>query len=213
MTFTRKVVSLLAIMCMNLFAGSALGQQAAQSLEHKKELTPLSATELMSVLRVAHVEQHGSDPSRARLAMAWAQVALENAHGRSVYNHNIGNVAPTQGQDYYFHVPKVKYRSYDTFLDGAKAYWRVVAWCKSAVRMFDAGMPDKAAENLKGCGYYEADVSLYVKGLSSLYHHALKTVIPEEEREQREKERTERARVEYESLTSFSHKCACCVWP
>lgn len=213
MTFTRKVVSLLAIVCMNMFAGSAQGQQATQSLEHPKLLTPMTSTELLSTLRQAHIEQEGVPPNQSRLAMAWAQAALENAHGRSIYNHNIGNVAPVKDQNFYYHVKKVRYRSYDTFNDGAKAYWRVVMWCKSAFRMFDAGQPVRAAENLKGCGYYEAEVEPYVRMLSSLYYHALKSVIPEEERERQEKERLDRIHADYLTKAVYTPKCACCVLP
>lgn len=215
MSLTRKVISSLTIVCL-LFVSvvsDALGQQASQSLECPKVSTPLTPTELLTTLRQAHIEQFGVPPSRSRLAMAWAQVALENAHGAVMWNHNLGNVGPGRNDTWYRHSPKTRYRSFENFIEGGKVYWRVVAWCSAAFRMFDAGQPAQATENLKRCGYFEADLEPYVRGMTSLYHHALQTIIPQEERERLERQEQELRAADYERRTLFSPRCACCVAP
>lgn len=217
MSLTRKVISSLAIVCLSLVCVSAvsdaLAQQVPQSLERTKVSTPMTPMELLATLRQAHIDQFGSPPSRSRLAMAWAQVALENAHGAVMWNHNVGNVGPGRGDTWYQHSPKARYRSFENFIDGAKVYWRVVAWCSAAFRMFDAGQPATATENLKRCGYFEADLEPYVKGMTSLYYHAIQTVIPQEERERRERQEQDLRAADYERRTLFSPRCACCVTP
>lgn len=215
MSLTRKLLSSLAIAWFTCFAtvGNAIAQPTMQSLERPKVSTPLSPTRLLNVLRQAHVELRGEQPSRSRLAMAWAQVALENAQGKVMWNYNVGNVTPGKNGMWYRHSPKARYRSFDNFVDGAKVYWRVVMWCKAAFKMFDAGQPIIAATNLKKCGYFEADLEPYTKGLSSLYHHAIKTIIPNEEREQREEEQARNAKIDYDLRTSRTPRCACCEAP
>lgn len=143
--------------------------------------TSLSREQLVEVLRDSHLALYGVDPTNPRLAMAWAQVAGENLHGREIYNHNIGNVEPRGNAPYYV-VQNQKYRSYDTFMDGAKEYWGVIHRCPRALVQFDAGAPNQAAVELKRCNYYGVEVSVYANIMSQLYRLALNTVIPNEER-------------------------------
>lgn len=187
-----------------------------QSLKQPTVITPLSRTELLAVLRQGHREHAGVEPSRNRLAMAWAQVAGENLHGRIVYNHNLGNVGPYRPDQPYFVIGRThRYRHFETFVDGARAYWGTVRSCTSAIAMFDAGLPDKAAEFLRRCGYYEADLDLYSRTMTSLYWYAQRTVFAEEERERQERERRalEAAMArEYELRHQFTPGCACSRW-
>ena len=214
MSLTRKMFSSLAIVCLLCVSTvtDALGQQATQSLERAKVSTPMTSRELLSTLRQAHIDQYGSPPSLPRLAMAWAQVALENDRGHIMWNHNTGNIGPGKGNTWYQHSPRARYRSFETFAEGAKVYWQVVANCGSAFRLFDTGQPTLVAEYLKKCGYYESELDSYAKGLTLWFNHALKTLIPEEERERREKtkrEREEREWTDYQLTHAFTSKCAC----
>lgn len=217
MSLTKKVISSLAIVCLSLFCASAapdvLAQQVPQSLERPRVSTPLTPTELLATLRQAHIVQYGSPPNQARLAMAWAQVALENAHGAMMWNHNVGNVGPGRNDTWYRHSPSTRYRSFESFIDGAKTYWRVVTWCKAAIKMFDVGNPVQAAEYLHQCGYYEDDYgAFYARTMSSLYGFALSTVIPEEARERREKEQRIREEHDFELMHQFTPVCLCSRW-
>lgn len=212
MSLKRKSLLSLAIVCLTwlLAAGEALGQQAAQSLKRPKVLTPMTPTELLSTLRQAHIDEYGTTPSTPRLAMAWAQVALENAQGSIVWNHNLGNVGPSRPtHEWYQHSPLTRYRAFDNFIDGGRVYWRVVTWCRVAMANFDAGRPQQATENLKRCGYFEADLEPYIAGMSRLYHYALTKVIPDEARERREKEQLEQAWAEYQLTHQYTPACAC----
>jgi hypothetical protein len=189
---------------------------AQQPLHRPAVLTPLSRSELLVALWNGHLEHAGFEPSKNRLAMAWAQVAGENLHGKIVYNHNLGNVGPYRPDQPYFVIGRThRYRHFEEFIDGAKAYWGTVRRCTSAMRMFDAGNPAKAAEYLRKCGYYEADLDVYSRTMTSLYWLALRKVIPEEERERQARERQEREAREWEEYqlrTQFTPDCACSRW-
>lgn len=213
MSLTRNLLSSLAIVCLTwLLAATALGQQATQSLQRPKTSTPMTPTQLLATLREAHVQEYGSEPSQSRLAMAWAQVALENDWGRIMWNHNLGNVGPRGTDTWYQHSPKARYRHFDTFVEGGRTYWRVVNWCRAAVRMFDAGAARRAAENLKQCGYFEADLDDYANYMGQLYRTALDRIIPQEKREREEREFLERLAAEYEREHQFTPACACSEW-
>lgn len=178
-------------------------------LERPKASTPMSETELVATLRTSHELQFGTTPSHSRLAMAWAQVALENASGSVMWNHNVGNIGPRGKDVWYRHSSLTTYRSFETFTEGGMAYWRTVSHCRSTLAMFDAGWPGQVAENLKRCGYFGADVELYIKGMNRLYVYALTKVIPNEERTRREKEQAEKDWQRYQSFFAFTPTCAC----
>ena len=147
--------------------------------------TPMTRVELMSALREGHVKVFGQLPSKNRLAMAWGQVALENGQGKLSYNHNLGNVGPGRPEQgtYFNSRDRHIYRAFDTFADGAAAYWEVIKRCKAALARFDQGNPTEAALYLQRCGYFEADLENYTKGFSSLYYYARTRVMQEEERQ------------------------------
>ena len=149
--------------------------------------TPVTRTQLLSVLRDSHQSVFGFLPTTQRLAMAWAQVALENGQGKYVYDNNVGNVAPYRADQPFYIVNKnTKYRAFDTLEEGAGEYWHVVGGCKGALAAFDAGQPSTASQRLQKCGYFEADIEPYTNGMKSLYNEAVNHVVQEEKREQEE---------------------------
>ncbi len=221
MALTRKLgVSLViafSFACGLVSSPTAFGRTLSEKqtpliktlLQRPKEATPLSQTELLAQLRNAHELQFGYAPNRSRLAMAWAQVALENAQGEVIWNHNLGNVGPRKNDVWYRHSSLTTYRSFETFAEGGMAYWRTVSHCQSTLAMFDAGWPGQVAENLKRCGYFGADVQLYIDGMNRLYIYALTKVIPNEERARKEKERASKDWEQYQSLFAFTPTCGC----
>ncbi|MGK3981237.1 peptidoglycan-binding protein [Sorangium sp. So ce118] len=151
-----------------------------------KVATPLSEAELLNVLRAGHVAATGSEPSRARLACAWAHVALEHGRGRFVYCNNIGNITALgswPGKYYVIRVQErvkrdpdvwkwmdLKFRAHATPEDGAADYWRLMLGrYASAVARFDAADPAGAALELSRLGFYTARAEHYVKAMASLY--------------------------------------------
>jgi hypothetical protein len=147
-------------------------------IKHEVMQTPLTEVQLMKVLKDSHVVVFGNEPSDHRLAMAWAQVAFENGRGALTVNHNIGNTWMCAGNPYYVVGGNQKYRSFATFEDGAAAYWHTIKSCGPATRAFEWGSAKAAAEALKACNYFDADVDGYAAAMGSLYYNA-KKLLPE----------------------------------
>jgi hypothetical protein len=182
MKHTNIVMLLVAILSTTIVTQTFCDDDTVHPHREQMTVTPIGPVQLASVLRDSHVAAFGTTPSRQRLAAAWAQIALENGHGKFIYNHNVGNVlAYKNSQDYYI-VNTRKFRAYNTFEDGAKVYWFVIQHCQNTLRQFDAGSMTNAVEQLKRCGYFEADVDTYTRTMTSLYHHAMTKVLPDEER-------------------------------
>ncbi len=139
--------------------------------------TPIGEPELAAVLRDGHNAVFGYFPSKKRLAVGWAQVALENGRGKKTFNHNLGKITSFGTRPYY--VQKHRFRAHNNFREGAEDYWRVVnKMCKRALPHFDKGDPYTAAQILSSCGYYEADKYKYGKSMQWLYNYANKKVLP-----------------------------------
>jgi len=156
--------------------------------DHDMVRTPIEQGELTTVLREGHLQAYGVLPGQNRLIMAWAQVALENGMGRYAYNHNLGNLVPSRGQDSFYSAgDKHRYRHFDSFIDAAGAYWRVLGRCPPALRAFDAGNPRRAAAALRGCAYFEAPVEAYAEGLVGLQRYAYPNALTEEMREEHQR--------------------------
>jgi hypothetical protein len=134
-----------------------------------KVQTPITEFELENVLYEAHVDVFGKKPSENRLAMGWAQVALENGAGAKTYNFNLGNIGASE-RDSYYNVSGHHYRNYGNFMQSARTYWHIISRCNMAVKYFDAGYADAAAHALRRCGYFRADVDAYSSELSSLFN-------------------------------------------
>jgi len=147
-------------------------------VKHEVVETPLTEIQLMRVLKDSHIIVFGNEPSDHRLTMAWAQVAFENGRGALTVNHNIGNTWMGPDAPYYVVGGNQKYRSFATFEEGAKAYWITIKSCGPATRAFEWGSAKVAAEALKACNYYDADIDAYAAAMGSLYYNA-KKLLPE----------------------------------
>ncbi len=146
----------------------------------KKKHTPLSEAELAQHLCASYVKEYGNKPSINRLALSWAQVALENNRGKKVWNNNLGNQGPFRmDQEYYHHLRGGwPYRSFKNPEDSGRSYWKVIEKCGAAFRAFSDGDPIRAAAALKKCNYYSSDEHAYSRTLSSLYYEAKNRVLP-----------------------------------
>lgn len=141
---------------------------APPPLLQKKILTPISDVELTTVLQETHIEVFGRAASRARIAMAWGQIALENGRGAVTYNHNLGNIGPYRGHPYYKHGLS-KFRAFPNFKEAATVYWELLRdRCSAAMFSFDGMNAQYTAMKLRSCGYHRTDVDTYAKGLGSL---------------------------------------------
>lgn len=56
------------------------------------EKTPITSPEAVGWIREAMRIELGGEPSNKAVALLWALHALETARGRSMYNHNFGNL-------------------------------------------------------------------------------------------------------------------------
>lgn len=154
---------------MIMMCALSLNAAPIESSKVQKFRTDISDQQLIEVLDRSHRRIFGEEPSKNRLAMAWAQVAFENGRGRKVFNHNLGNIGKGKGQSYYL-VSGYQFRSFPSFDDGADAYWSMLlARCSGSLRWFTDGDPRGASIMLRRCGYYRADVDHYASNLTSLY--------------------------------------------
>jgi hypothetical protein len=175
-----------------LLADGIVGPQtraAAEASESTREVprvrTPLSEVDLADVLQAGHVAALGSEPSKERLGVAWAQMALEHGRGKYVYCNNIGNITAGgwSGPYYVIRVQErvnkatnewkwmdLKFRVHRTPEDGAADFWRLLAGrYASALPLFDAGDAVGAAMRLGALNYYTAHEEQYARGMAGLY--------------------------------------------
>ncbi len=188
---TTQTSRLIALTLTAIVSAVAFTQSSrADGLRQPMVQTPMTQVELLSALRDGHVEVFGQLPGHNRLAMGWAQVALENGHGNLTFNHNLGNVVATRRDQptYRNKGDGGVYRAFDTFTDGAAAYWGTLKHCAVALHQFDAGFPVDATKSLKRCKYFEADVDQYSRAVSSLYYYAQRHLFVEEIHEQRQQQ-------------------------
>ena len=176
-----KIRKLLAIVAINIGVSNGASNGIAKNsfdpfqLDTRflvsKTQTPIENIKIAEILCETHKDVYGSYPSDNRLSLSWAQIALENNHGKKVWNYNLGNQGPFRiDQEYYYHKQKGwPYRSFKSFQESGRSYWQILNKCKSALRAFDDGDPKKAAISLKNCNYYGANVEEYTKILNSLY--------------------------------------------
>ena len=140
--------------------------------------TPLTPMELLVALNEGHYQKFGKYPSDKRLAVGWAQVALENGRGKYTYNYNFGKIKASKHRIHY--VQKHRFRAHATAIEGTEDYWNVVnKMCKRSLRAFDAGAPETAANMLSSCGYFGADKKRYGRAMRKLYRRAIRKLIPQ----------------------------------
>lgn len=145
-----------------LAAGLLLLQGPTQA---EPKATPVTEVALARALHGAHQDVFKKTLNGHRLAVAWAQTALETGRGARLKGYNVGNVDNGQA-------------SYKSLREGAKAYWKALEKCKSAFAYFDVGDAHGAAMQLGRCGYYRADPAGYAKGMTSLRQTFSKEVWP-----------------------------------
>ncbi len=164
-------ILLMLSMCFNL----AL---QPKPLKQPKILTEISSTDLMRVLQKGHFRIFGEEPSNKRLAMGWAQVALENGQGKKTYNYNFGNIGAIGKKTPYYLQSGHKFLSNNNFLSGAEIYWKTIKnMCPSSLKYFDVGDSNGAARQLARCGYYRADPDFYSSLMTNLFYTAQKELI------------------------------------
>jgi hypothetical protein len=147
--------------------------------------TPLSDVGIAHELGKAHEDVYAGHPSPELLGCLWAQVCLEHARGKCLFNHNYGNI--TCGRDYpgdfytlttdeqvrpgEWQSMSLRYRAYGAHRTGAAEYIRFLeGHCESALNLFRRGKALEGAHRLKELGYYTADVEPYAKSMVSLYN-------------------------------------------
>ncbi len=151
-----------------------------------KVQTLLSDPQIVDALAAGHLSVYGGEPSDRRLHVAWAMIALENAHGRSLWNWNFGNVSTSGSWATGFYVIRVaeriqkspdvwkhidmKFRSYPTAIDGSIGYWSIMrAAYGGALALFDLGDAYAAGIELGRAGYYTAHAEPYARAMAQLY--------------------------------------------
>lgn len=146
-------------------------------LKQTKTLTPVNKYEIVQTMQEAHQEVFKKPAKNNRLAMAWAQIALENAQFQKVYSFNFGNIGSSTNVPHYI-LGGHRFRAFKRPEQGLEYYWKTINnMCSLAFKYFDAGMPDEASHQLYRCGYFRSDPDVYAKNLKSLYYYALSKVI------------------------------------
>jgi hypothetical protein len=150
---------------------------AAEKRE-KRALTPTDKATLITALKSGYIQVFNKPPNNNTLAMSLAQVNLENAHGKKVYNHNLGNVGPRFGQKVpFFILGGSKFIAHKSFHGGAVAYWtHLKVVCSGALPYFSKGYPAVAGYVLRSCNYYTAPKQHYTRILAALFPKALKRI-------------------------------------
>jgi len=147
--------------------------------------TPLGELELAVALRSAYVALFGEDPTSEVLGVAWAQNALENAHGRAIFNYNFGNITGTgEGGDFYtlttdeqispgvWKPLTLKYAAHPDPVAGARAYWALITGSRyrpAFDQFFTTGDAPGAAMKLHELGYFTANPEPIALTFGKLY--------------------------------------------
>ena len=166
--------------------------------------TPLDEVGIAKVLREAHALELGEPPSDARLGVAWAHIALENARGEGIENHNFGNLTIWE-KDPGAHFVRIlrerrpvtrgstvtrwrwvemRFRAFETPVDGARAYWaHIEKKFQGALERFDFGDAHGAGLKLARLGYASAFSMRYANSLDNLYDEYRTRIAPQLEAE------------------------------
>lgn len=115
---------------------------------------PLTELELAIALRSGHGLAFGASPTPKRLAVAWAQCALEHAHGQALDNFCIGNVTASAnwtGDHYVLHVAE-RVKKKERPGDGGVDVWKNLDLHFRSYGATDDPMQLRA--RLGACGYF-----------------------------------------------------------
>jgi hypothetical protein len=94
--------------------------------------TPLTLPEVAAELARAHLLERGKLPHRNLLALGVGIVALENANGKAILQHNYGNIAWVGQVPNWWTNPKAvagqpsRFAAYKSHDEGARAWWRLM---------------------------------------------------------------------------------------
>jgi hypothetical protein len=80
------------------------GHTGSNNKRKNRVLTPLNKTQIITALKCGYKEVFNKNPDDNTIAMSLAQINLENAHGKVIYNNNLGNVGPRRGQDKVYYI-------------------------------------------------------------------------------------------------------------
>lgn len=162
--------------------------------------TPLDEVAIAEVLRQAHELELGSPPSDARLGVAWAHIALENARGEGIENHNFGNLTIWEKEPGAHFVRilrerrpvtrgstvtrwrwvEMRFRAFDTPVEGARAYWaHIDDKFAGALERYDFGDAHGAGLKLARLGYASAFSMRYANSLDNLYDEFRTRIAPQ----------------------------------
>lgn len=162
--------------------------------------TPLDEVAIAKVLRQAHELELGSPPSDARLGVAWAHIALENARGEGIENHNFGNLTIWEKEPGAHFVRilrerrpvkrgstvtrwrwvEMRFRAFETPVKGARAYWaHIDGKFAGALERYDYGDAHGAGLKLARLGYASAFSMRYANSLDNLYDEYRTRIAPQ----------------------------------
>lgn len=149
-----------------------------------RESTPLTEIDVAVALRNAYLDLFGEDPSFEVLGVGWSQIALENAHGRAIWNNNFGNITGEgEAGDYYglttdeqvspgeWKTLTMKYAAHPTPEAGARAYWHLITtrYLPAFDEFFRTGDAPGAAMKLHELGYFTANAAPIAATFGKLY--------------------------------------------
>lgn len=162
--------------------------------------TPLDEVAIANVLRQAHELELGSPPTDARLGVAWAHIALENARGEGIENHNFGNLTIWEKEPGAHFVRilrerrpvkrgstvtrwrwvEMRFRAFETPVEGARAYWaHIDEKFAGALERYDFGDAHGAGLKLARLGYASAFSMRYANSLDNLYDEYRTRIAPQ----------------------------------
>ena len=103
-------------------------EECSANFEIKKHQTPIQEEKLKEVLKETYLEVFDKPASKNTVNMAWSQIALENGKGKLVYNYNLGNIGAhvNHATRAYYKVASSRFRSFLSFHEGARNYWKVI---------------------------------------------------------------------------------------
>jgi hypothetical protein len=162
--------------------------------------TPLGEVAIARILRTAHELELGAPPSKERLAVAWAHIALENARGEGIECNNFGNLTIWEREPgpHFVRILKerrpikrgltvtrwrwveMRFRAFESPVAGARAYWaHLNDKFSDALAQFDFEDGHGAGHKLARLGYATAFSMRYADSIASLTGEYKRRIAPE----------------------------------
>ena len=151
--------------------------------------TPLSEEEATYYLKTAWKNVLGTEPTVDSLALLWAKSLGETGRWKLLRNNNWGNIKKKpqwkftsykageilkgKHQMFYPYHPQTHFAAWDTPLEGAEAYIKLISdpkgrYYKAWQEVVGSGDPVKYTLELKKAGYFTAKLEIYTKGMVRL---------------------------------------------